>query len=368
MAEPLKHVYNTAFFNTLSSALEDVIKGFNKKAFLRDIHTKDWEQKELKDRMKHIAVVIKKHLNEEDYPKNVKSIEKVIGALRKRKVRENSFEYMFFPHFVEEYGLADFKTSIKALEFITQFSSCEFAIRPFIKQYPKASMDQLLLWSKHESHLVRRLASEGCRPRLPWAMALPTLKKDPTPILPILEHLKADPAEFVRKSVANNLNDIAKDNPDIVLTLAARWKGKSPDTNWIIKHGCRTLLKQAHPEVLALFDLSPTARCEISSLSLTKKTIAIGDHLHFSFELQNLEKKTATLRIEYAIYYMKANQKQNRKLFKITENTYDAGKLYSFQRKQSFQNMTTRKHHVGKHALAIVVNGQELAGVEFMVK
>ncbi len=368
MAEPLKYIYNTAFFNTLSSALEDVITGFDKKQFLRDIHNHEWESKELKDRMKHITNVIKKHLNEENYPKNIKQIEKIIVALRKKNVRENSFEYMFFPDFVEQYGIEDFNTSMKALEFITQFTSCEFAIRPFIQKYPKASMDQLLIWSTHKSHLVRRFSSEGCRPRLPWAMALPTLKKDPKAIFPVLENLKADTSEFVRKSVANNLNDIAKDNPELVLKIAKRWKGGNSDTNWIIKHGCRTLLKQAHPEILNLFDLSHTVRCEIKKLALAKKTIAIGDHLNFSFELCTLEKKANKLRIEYAIYYMKANQKQNRKLFKITENTYEPGKTYSFQRKQSFQDMTTRKHHVGKHALAIVVNGQELTSVDFSLK
>lgn len=368
MAEPLKYIYNNTFFKTLTAALEEAIEGFNSKHFLRDIHDAEWETKELKDRMKHISTVIKKHLNEKDFAKNTKQLEKIIVALRKKGARENSFEYMFFPDFVEQYGIDDFKTSMKALEFITQFTSCEFAIRPFIKKYPKASMDQLLVWSTHKSHLVRRFSSEGCRPRLPWAMALPELKKDPQPILPILENLKADPSEFVRKSVANNLNDIAKDNPELVLKLAKRWKGKHAETNWIIKHGCRTLLKQAHQEVLNLFDLSHTVRCEISSLKLAQKSIAIGDHLNFSFELRNLEKKAAKLRIEYAIYYMKANQKQNRKLFKITENTYEPGKSYFFQRKQSFQDMTTRKHHLGKHALAIVVNGQELASVDFKLK
>ena len=105
---------------------------------------------------------------------------------------------------------------------------------------------------------VRRLASEGCRPRLPWAMALPNLKENPAPIIPILENLKNDPARFVRLSVANNLNDIAKDNPEIVIDLVKKWKGESKEVDWIIKHGCRTLLKQGNPEVMELFGFNST--------------------------------------------------------------------------------------------------------------
>ncbi len=134
---------------------------------------------------------------------------------------------MVFTEYVENFGLEHYDISMSAMEFITQFISCEYAIRPFIIRYPGKAMKQMLQWSKHESLHVRRFSSEGCRPRLPWAMALPALKKDPTLILPILENLKDDSSEFVRKSVANNLNDIAKDNPDTVLGIVKRWQGNS---------------------------------------------------------------------------------------------------------------------------------------------
>lgn len=146
-------------------------------------------------------------------------------------------------NYVEQYGLDDYETSVKAIERITQFTSCEFSVHPFIIRYPNEMMVQILIWSKHENWGVRRLASEGCRPRFPWAMALPHLKKDPALIIPILENLKNDPARFVRLSVAYNLNDIVKDNPETVMELVKRWKGESEEVDWIIKHGCRTLLK-----------------------------------------------------------------------------------------------------------------------------
>ncbi|MGY0037975.1 DNA alkylation repair protein [Pedobacter sp. NJ-S-72] len=135
---------------------------------------------------------------------------------------------------------------------ITQFISCEFAVRPFLAKYGGQMMIRMEKWSLHESHKVRRLASEGSRSRLPWAMAVPGLKKDPSPILPILENLKNDPSEWVRKSVANNLNDISKDHPEIVIAIANRWKGLSKETDAIIKHGCRSLLKQGHAKILPI--------------------------------------------------------------------------------------------------------------------
>ena len=274
---------------------------------------------------------------------------------------------MFLPDFIEQYGLNDLQTSLKAMETITQFTSCEFAIRPFLLRYPDEVMAQMLKWSQHSNHSVRRFSSEGCRPRLPWAMAIPQLKKDPSPILPILQNLSADESLFVRKSVANNLNDIAKDNPGVVLQLVKGWKGLSKETDWIIKHGCRTLLKKADKDVYKLFGLNGTANCEVNGLKLQKSKIRIGDRLHFSFDLKTKNKNETKLRIEYAVYYVKANGTQSRKLFKLTEKAYRPGTTYSFSRHQRFQDFTTRKHYPGKHKIGIVVNGQELATKEFML-
>src|SRR5688572_14204950 len=149
----------------------------------------------------------------------------------------------------------------------------------------------MLKWSKHARRHVRRLSSEGCRSRLPWAMAIPALKKDPSPILPILENLKNDESLFVRKSVANNLNDIAKDHPQVVLELVKKWKGNSEQTDWIIRHGCRTLLKKADQNVYALFGLNGKTNCEVNNLKLSKTKIKIGERLGFSFGLKNAGKK-----------------------------------------------------------------------------
>jgi 3-methyladenine DNA glycosylase AlkC len=239
----IKDIYSPAFYERFAKTLEHTLPSFNKQQFLKQMLTKDFQAMEFKQRMKHTTTVFHKFLPD-DFSKAAKLIEKIITQLRKEKGHEDQLVYVFFPDYIETYGLNDFKSSVQAIEFITQFVSCEYAVRPFLLKFGKRMMDQMVKWSLHENHKVRRLASEGSRSRLPWGMALPEFKKDPQPLLPLLENLKNDPSEWVRKSVANNLNDIAKDNPEVVLAIAAKWKGISKEADAIIKHGCRTLLKQ----------------------------------------------------------------------------------------------------------------------------
>jgi len=366
MSTLLKDVYNDAFFAHLTVAIAKAVPKFNTQAFLEDIHDEHWPARELKQRMKHIASALQRNLPG-TYAQQIAAIEKIIAHLRGDGARGYGFECMFFAEFVELFGTDDVDTSIRAMESITQFSSCEFAVRPFIKAYPERMMQQMLAWSKHQEHTVRRFASEGCRPRLPWGMALHQLQKDPQPILPILENLKNDPSEFVRRSVANNLNDIAKDHPALVLQIAKRWLGHSAETDWIVKHGCRTLLKRGHVEALGLFGWTAVAALRIENLSLKNHSIRIGEYLEFSFELEHESAAATDLRLEYAIDYLKSNGKHNRKVFKITENTYAPRQLYPIARRQSFQDMTTRKHYAGQHRLAILVNGVESGGIDFEV-
>ncbi|MEO0376701.1 MAG: DNA alkylation repair protein [Cyanobacteria bacterium P01_A01_bin.17] len=275
------------------------------------------------------------------------------------------FEYMFFPGFVEIYGLDAYEISISALEHFTQYSSSEFAVRPFIKKYGDKMMRQMELWAQSEDHHVRRLASEGCRPRLPWAMALPQFKRDPGPILPILERLKNDDSEYVRRSVANNINDISKDNPKIVLEIAKSWLGDHPETNWVVKHGCRTLLKQGEPEVMSLFGYAEPDHIEVRDFS-AQKLVKMGDEVDFSLTLRTKQKELGKLRIEYAIDFMKKNGRLSRKLFKVSESESNKREK-RISRSHSFRKISTRKYYPGTHGLSVIVNGHELAFREFQL-
>jgi len=268
-------------------------------------------------------------------------------------------------NFVEQYGLDDYKTSIKAIERITQFTSCEFAVRPFIIKYPKEMMKQMLVWSKHEHWGVRRLSSEGCRPRLPWAMSLPSLKENPTPIIPILENLKNDTSRFVRLSVANNLNDIAKDNPETVINLLKKWQGKSENIDWVLKHGSRTLLKQGNAEAMEIFGFGTVKNITIKNFKISTPKVKIGGSLEFGFKLMNNNHKKAKVRLEYGIYYQKANKTLSKKVCKISEKEYEKNSTTDIIRKHSFREVTTRVLHFGLHQVSIIINGREFEKHDF---
>jgi 3-methyladenine DNA glycosylase AlkC len=366
MAEALKHMYSAGFFEELCPVMRATIPNFDCKYFIHRVFNNEWPEFELKQRVRHIAITLHDFM-----PQNFSDAATILvnlsQALRKNIVREQGFATIFIPEYIQVYGLDDPEVSLNALEKITQLVSGEFAIRPFLIKYPQLTLKKMLQWSNHESASVRRLSSEGCRPRLPWAMGIPALKKDPSPILPILENLKADPSEYVRRSVANNLNDIAKDHPQLVLKIAKRWLGKNEDTNRIIKHGCRTLLKKGDEQVLGLHGYNPKSRGVLKKFELPKTKIKIGEYLNFSIGFINRENKVTPYRLEYAIDYLTSTGKRSNKIFKITENEFAAGETVTILRKQSFKNLTTRKHFKGKHTLTILSNGKKVGSKEFMI-
>ena len=366
MAEPLKNLYNKTFFDAFTHACEQVIPEFSTDLYLQEIYDEGWEQRELKERMRHITVTLKNHLPE-DYPSALDYLLKLIPILRESGLKDESLGFASIPDFVELYGQNYPDLAIKAFEQITLLVTCEFAVRPFLIQYQDKMMAQMLRWSKHENHLLRRFSSEGCRPRLPWAMALPALKKDPIPILPILENLKDDDSEFVRKSVANNLNDISKDHPELVIEIAKKWIGKSTKTDWIVKHACRTLLKQGMAEVMGLFGYGATDKISISDFEIKTPIVKQGDSLEFSFVLKNEDSKPQKVRLEYGMYYLRANRTLSKKVFKISEKEYDGHSETLIHRKQSFRPITTRRYYPGKHEVSIIINGKEFGKQSFVL-
>lgn len=358
MAEPLKNLFNDTFFTQLTEVVGHFVSDFDTESFLERIYDAEWEQRELKQRMRHVSTTMR-HFLPADYPDALAVIVQIADHLRTGQ-EEMNFGYMFLPDFIEQYGVDHYELSMAAMEQITQLTSCEFAVRPFLLKYPEQTMAQMQAWAKHPVHTVRRFASEGCRPRLPWAMGIPWLKKDPSSILPILEQLKDDPSEFVRRSVANNLNDISKDHPSITLKFAHSWQGHSPETDKVIKHACRTLLKQGLPEAMVLFGFKPAEQIEIEDFLIDTPTVKIGEDLHFSFRLINTDKEPALIRLEYGIYYLRANGTHSRKVFKVSENTYPGQAEVTIKRKQSFRRITTRTFYPGPQQLSLIVNGEEV--------
>lgn len=375
MAESFKNMFNEQFFDNFTQDLKLVINDFDVDDFISQIMDNEWKGKEFKQRIAHITRVLKKFLPA-DYKEAIAKILELLDCVAHtlpdfsiiddEKFGLLTLDYgLILDNYVEQYGLDDYETSIKAIEKITQFTTCEFVTHPFILKYPNKMMAQMLAWSKHEHWGVRRLASEGCRPRLPWAMTLPNLKKDPSPIIPILENLKNDPARFVRLSVANNLNDIAKDNPELVILLAKKWYGESAEVDWVVKHGCRTLLKQGNSEAMEIFGLGDVKDLFIENIQVSTPKVKVGDFLEFSFNLLNNSKKKTKVRLEYGLYYQKENGTLSKKVCKISEKEYAGNSVTKISRKHSFRVVTTRKFHLGLHQVTIIVNGNEFEKNDF---
>jgi len=357
MSSLFKDVYNRSFYQAFANILQQSLSTFDEDEFINLIFDDFFENYELKQRMTHTARVLN-HFLADDFTVAAKQLIDIITCLKEKDFKETSIEFMFFPEYISMYGLEDYPTAISTFEFVTQFTSCEFAVRPFLIKYPQQMQAQMLLWSSHENNMVRRLASEGSRPRLPWAMALPEFKKDPSALLPIFANLKNDSCEIVRRSVANNLNDIAKDNPQVVVEWAKVHQGEHSHTDALIKHACRTLLKNGNVDVLKLFGFD-SEDIHLSKFTVITPQVKVGDKVDFSFSLLNVNKRTQKVRLEYGLYYQKQNGSLARKVFKISERDLMPKLAYDFTRSQSFKVITTRKFHVGEHRISVIINGIE---------
>ena len=310
MAALLKDEFDKKYIKLLAANLQKHYPKFNQADFIKAIFNKDWKEKELKQRIRHISEIIKKGL-----PDNYAE---AIEILKPVSNNHSGLQHLIFPDFVELCGIDDLQTSIDAMAYFTENSSSEFPVRFFILKYEKKMMAQMKKWANSKNEHLRRLASEGCRPRLPWAIGLPKYKNDPSSVLPILEKLKTDKSEYVRRSVANNLNDISKDNPKVVIKLAKEWQGISGETDKLIKHGCRTLLKQGEPKILRLFGFKAPKHVELKKFKVTKE-IKMGEEIQFGFTLHTKKKNLGLLRVEYIIEFVRQNNKTGQKVFKISE-------------------------------------------------
>ncbi|MED3962384.1 DNA alkylation repair protein [Niallia taxi] len=355
--EPLKNIYDLAFITKLEDVFTQHYPAFDKERFRSSLFETEWEELALKERMRQITLSLAPVLPQ-DYGQ-------AITILRQCAPSFTGLGGIVFPDFVEQYGLEDWELSIETLAYFTQFSTSEFAVRPFLIKDQSKMLAQMEVWASSENEHIRRLASEGCRPRLPWGLSVPALKKEPAPVLVILEKLKEDESLYVRKSVANNLNDISRINPDLAVKIAESWYGENQKTNWIIKHACRSLLKKGDPRVLQIFGFENNDNLTVSNFRITPERLLIEESIEFSFSLTSELEVPHKVRVEYAIDYVKANGKQSRKVFHLSEMEWKGVMKKVFTKKQSFKDLTTRKHYPGVHRITIIVNGAEKAALEF---
>lgn len=294
-----------------------------------------------------------------DYPKALEILKKLAPRLN------SAFVSMILPEYVALYGQQDFERSMQALKFFTGFGSSEFAVRHFLRlDFPRA-LELMRDWSSDPDEHVRRLASEGSRPRLPWSFRLENLMLDPSPVLPLLGNLKADDSLYVRKSVANHLNDITKDNPDRVLDMIEGWSLEDPRTAWIARHALRSLIKKGDRRALTIMGAGAEAQVRIDGLTVTPQALRLGERVNLSFRLHSTREVRQRLIIDYAIHYVKKSGGTSAKVFKLKTMVLEPGESVTVTREQQIRNFTTRVHYAGKHELDILINGECLARTWF---
>ncbi|AYJ87278.1 DNA alkylation repair protein [Sphingomonas paeninsulae] len=355
----LKDILGPQALVTIARAGTAATSHFNAPAFL-DAATAGLDTLSIMARVRHIADALKTAL-----PVDYASALEIIRTMAPQLT--HGFQAIAVTEFVARHGLGDFERSMEALADLTRFGSAEFAIRPFLSQNAKRTLAVMVKWSDSDDEHVRRLASEGSRPKLPWAPRVPALKADPTLAAPILETLKADPSAYVRKSVANHLNDIAKDRPDWVVDRLAQWTKDDPRTIWIIRHALRTLIKKGDPRALALIGVEHGAAVEIQRFSIEPPIVCLGDTIAISADLLSTATDVQRLVVDYRIHYARTGDKTAAKVFKLKTFDLTVENAVKLCIRQTIRDFSTRRHHPGNHDVELIVNGQTVARDSFEI-
>lgn len=356
-AQPaLKDIFDRARIEAIAAHLADLSPAFDRARFL-EAALRDLDGLALMARLGQVSEAIYLAL---DLP-----VDRALDVLRGLAPRMGSgFATLILPDWVARFAADDTDRALDALAFFTRFGSSEFGIRPFIRREPAHVLGVMTGWTADASDHVRRLASEGARPRLPWSFRLEAVMADPALTWPILDRLKTDPAIYVRRSVANHLNDISKDHPDWLLDRLAGWDRDHPHIAWIIRHGLRSRIKAGDPRALTLVGADRPADVLIAAAAVTPARIRPGDRITLAVDLVSTAPTSQRLVIDYAIGYVRPTG-ISRKVFKLRTVDLAPGERLQLSRSQVIRDFSTRRHHPGHHAVELLVNGAVLATTGF---
>lgn len=305
-------------------------------------------------------------------PQDFRRAVKILVASTKNN-NLSGFALWPYTDFIQTYGLEHREESLRALAKLTSLFTAEFGIRPFLAKDTDESLTFLLACTKDSDEHLRRWASEGSRPRLPWGERLDVFIRHPEKTLPILEVLKNDDSLYVRKSVANHLNDISKDHPELVVNLLKCWlRAAKPEhlqrISWITHRALRTLIKNGHIGALSAVGVSSKPKVKVVAFTIDKVRYKIGDRLAFSFEIQSLAKTKQTIIVDYIIHFMKSNQTTSPKVFKLKRFELAEAAMHQIAKAHHLKKITTRVYYPGAHAIEIQVNGTVMARAEWRLE
>jgi 3-methyladenine DNA glycosylase AlkC len=369
MAEPLKNQYGPEVPARLAREVAAVHPGFDLEAFLADA-LEGYGALDLMARGRHLAAVLHRHLPA-DFEAAVDVLLASVQAVPPPEAATAMAPFFYLPHtcFVAAFGLGHFEASMRAQHLLTQRFTAEFSIRPFLQHHTQATLERLAQWATDPSHHVRRLVSEGTRPRLPWGQRLRAFQQDPTPVLALLERLKDDPELYVRRSVANNLNDIGKDHPAVLVDTARRWlPGASPERRWLVEHALRFAVKRGDAGALDVLGFGARAEVAVAQARVEPAVARVGGAVSVAFELHNTQAHAQDVLVDFCIHYVKASGQTAPKVFKLKTATLAPGQAVAFAKRVSLAPMTTRVHHPGTHRVEVLVNGvaQPLGSFELL--
>lgn len=368
MATDLKHMIPLAAVDQLAQQLQGVGVSVKHAAWQKAAGT-DFEQLGLMDRGRRLAEVLAQFLPS-DFPQAVHLLVDAMGrpmGLDKKGEPTASGDvpssFFYLPHslFIATHGLNHLPEAMRAQHALTQRFTAEFSLRPFLQQHTQATLDHLAQWVTDDNAHVRRAVSEATRPRLPWAARLPNFVRDPTPVLPLLACLRDDPSAYVRRSVANHLNDIGKDHPDTLTALARQWLSDVPvpaSRQVLLRHALRTAIKRGDVEALALLGHGEASVLQLQCAAITPDRARIGESVTLRCQLHNPTHQTATALADWRVHYVKANGSLNLKVFKGATLNVAAYDHVVIEKKLSLHQMSTRTHHPGRHQVEIALNGQ----------
>jgi 3-methyladenine DNA glycosylase AlkC len=346
----LKEIFNRDRLRHLASITKAAHAPFDEAGFMHHA-TQGLDDLGIMQRMRQVAVAWHAVLPG-DYNRNIE----ILSALAPHI--NHGFTSISLAEYVALYGQDHFEQSMQALQYFTRFGSSEFAIRHFLAADMPRTLAVMQTWAFDKNEHVRRLSSEGCRPRLPWSFQLKALVDDPSPVMPILENLKSDPSLYVRKSVANHLNDITKDNPAFVLQTVQTWPSDNPHTTWIIRQALRTLIKKGDVSALAIMGVKGKASVEIERFQASPETITLGNSVQISATIKATGTETQKLVIDYALHYVKKAGSTAPKVFKWKELHLKSGERADISINRAIRDFTTRTHYPGHHGVDLLINGE----------
>jgi 3-methyladenine DNA glycosylase AlkC len=350
-----KHQFGKELVARIASSIGKVYENFDRRQFLS--LASSLKPLEMKARVRFLRDEISKLLPSH-FPE---ALQILMNSVKSGKLE--GFDLWIYTEFIQTHGLAHREESLEALKVLTTLFTSEWAVRPFLRQFPEHTLAFLLACAAHEDEKVRRWASEGSRPRLPWGERLHHFIQTPDATLPILESLKHDEAPFVRTSVANHLNDIAKDNPHFVLTVLKKWKKEvsekdEPKLDWITKRALRTLIKNGNPAALGLIGVDASAKISVSKFFITPKGISLGDRMTFGATIKSLSKSPQKLVIDYVLHLVKSHGGTAPKVFKCKVVNLEPGESLDFEKTHHLKKVTTRTYYPGINALELQINGK----------